>query len=419
MGISDRKKSIDVSVNINLDFNEEIRPNNFIVENNFKSGFFVSRKKSGNIIAGSKLNVEGQGIFTVKGGDNINITKHFPKPTPVSDGLKPTPTPTPTNTPTNTQTPSITPTNTPTNTQTPSITPTNTITPSVTPTNTLTPTKTPTTTPTPTTLPITNPDAYAYASRVIASGGTIDYTTATALDVLFTDLQNTYTQAGPTFYSVLEGFYPMLGLTSATQAINANGNTVYDLQLSGGWTFGSLGMQGNGINTQAYTGKDYVPITGYELDNTHFSIYGTIPNNTPSNGDLSVSGVERQVTITLNKVGSGTGRYEYDCSSGANSIALLNSGDFVTISTSGGATFYCENSGAGGGSAGTISTLSNYGSLYLGVSTYLPSTCTFNSGRSVNTFGWSSFGGFMNPTDMVNYQTIVNTFMTSIGRNTY
>jgi uncharacterized protein (TIGR02145 family) len=166
MGISDRKRSIDVSVNINLDFNEEIRPNNFIVENNFKSGFFVSRKKSGNIIAGSKLNVEGQGIFTVKGGDNINITKHFPKPTPVNEGNRPTPTPSQTSqpfcdftyvvksiTPTPTPTPTITPT--PTLTSTLSITSTPTSTPTFTPTSTLTPTPTLTKTPTPT--PTLNP----------------------------------------------------------------------------------------------------------------------------------------------------------------------------------------------------------------------------------------------------------------------
>jgi hypothetical protein len=180
MGISDRKRSIDVSVNINLDFNEENKPNNFIVENNFKSGFFVSRKKSGNIIAGSKLNVEGQGIFNVKGGDNSNIVKHLPKPTPVSEGNQPTPTPsvTPTQTPTPTVTPTVTPTpttlycdinyyvpvtptSTPTPTQTPTVTqtPTNTqtptVTPTVTPTNTVTPTitKTPNASPNPTPSP--------------------------------------------------------------------------------------------------------------------------------------------------------------------------------------------------------------------------------------------------------------------------
>jgi hypothetical protein len=174
MGISDRKRSIDVSVNINLDFNEENKPNNFIVENNFKSGFFVSRKKSGNIIAGSKLNVEGQGIFNVKGGDNSIIIKHFPPtntPTPsVTPTVTPTPTtlycdinyyvpstPTPTVTPSVTPTPTLTPTVTRTPTVTPSITPTKTVTPTVTKTPNASPNPTPSPTPTHTTTPTVTP----------------------------------------------------------------------------------------------------------------------------------------------------------------------------------------------------------------------------------------------------------------------
>jgi hypothetical protein len=90
MGISDRKRSIDVSVNINLDFNEEIRPNNFIVENNFKGGSFVGRKKSGNILAGSKLNVDGQGIFNVK-VIPPNLTKNLKPSLIVSEGAPPIP----------------------------------------------------------------------------------------------------------------------------------------------------------------------------------------------------------------------------------------------------------------------------------------------------------------------------------------
>jgi len=120
MGISDRKRSIEVPVSINLDLTQETKPNQVIVQNNFKGGDFVSRKKSGNIIAGSKLNVNGQGIFNVKNGDNLNITKHFPKPSSISEGNPPTPTPTPTITPT--LTPTLTPTQT--ITPTPSITPT-------------------------------------------------------------------------------------------------------------------------------------------------------------------------------------------------------------------------------------------------------------------------------------------------------
>ena len=235
--------------------------------------------------------------------------------------------------------------------------------------------------------------------------------------MLFGDLQNQNLQSGPTFYSALEGFYPMLGLTSATQGINANGNSTYDLQFAGGWTFNSLGMSGNGINTQAYTGKDYINITGNELYNTHFSIYGTVPGNSPSNGDLSVEGnVTRSVSIILNRISSGDGRYEYDCGSGADAVPALNSGNFVTISTDGSSTYAYQNGSAPiPSSAGGLTPLVDSPSLYLGRGL----SCLTNNGYSVNTFGWASFGGFMSPTDMATYQSIVNTFMTSIGRNTY
>jgi surface protein len=168
MGISDRKRNIEVPVSINLDLTQEIKPNQLIVENNFKSGDFVSRKKSGNILAGSKLNVDGQGIYNVK--IIKGLTKFFPKPTLVSEGNPPTPTPsiTPSTTPltcdftyavssiTNTPTPTPTYTPTPTTTIPPSCdftgfdvsTPTPTSTPTKTPTPTVTQTKTPTPTPT-------------------------------------------------------------------------------------------------------------------------------------------------------------------------------------------------------------------------------------------------------------------------------
>lgn len=124
MGISDRKRSIDVPVSINLDLTQEPKPNQFLIDNNIKGGDFVSRKKSGNILAGSKLNVEGQGIFNVKIFKNEIIKKH-PIVSPGSEGIPPTPSVTPviilTTTPT--PTPSITPTVTSTITPTPSTTP--------------------------------------------------------------------------------------------------------------------------------------------------------------------------------------------------------------------------------------------------------------------------------------------------------
>ena len=139
MGISDRKKSIDVPVNINLDLNQETTPNIFLIDNNIKGGSFVGRKKSGNIFAGSKLNVDGQGIYNVK-IIPLGFTKLLPPSVDVGRIPLPLltcdfgynvipPSQTPTQTPTNTPTPTITPTPIPSNTPTQTVTPTNTITP--------------------------------------------------------------------------------------------------------------------------------------------------------------------------------------------------------------------------------------------------------------------------------------------------
>jgi hypothetical protein len=63
---------------------------------------FDARKKSGNIFAGSRLIVDGLGIYTVKGNEKNSIIKNLPKDDAVSEGNPPTET--------STQTPTITPT---------------------------------------------------------------------------------------------------------------------------------------------------------------------------------------------------------------------------------------------------------------------------------------------------------------------
>jgi len=60
---------------------------------------FENRKKSGNILSGSKLNVEGQGIYSVK-VIKPNFVKNSPKQTLVSEGNPPPQTPSITPTPT-------------------------------------------------------------------------------------------------------------------------------------------------------------------------------------------------------------------------------------------------------------------------------------------------------------------------------
>jgi hypothetical protein len=258
-------------------------------------------------------------------------------------------------------------------------------------------------------LAINNTDAFNYATNVLNNGGLIDYTTATALDVLFNDLQSN------SLYTLLEGFYPMLGMTANTQRINANGNTSYNMTLFGGWTFNSMGMKGNGINAVANTSKNY-GISSTDLQNTHFSIYGTFAGNTPNNrGDMSIingSNPYMEARISLNDISGVGGIYEYTFGT-YTPIYPANTGDFVVMANDGYNTKAYQNGSLVVSYSDTpyVSSASN---LYLGISKY---GGFFQ--YSTNQYGWFSFGGFMSASDMGTYQTIVNTFMTSIGRNTY
>jgi hypothetical protein len=212
----------------------------------------------------------------------------------------------------------------------------------------------------------------------------------------------------------------MLGETSATQAINANGNSAADLNIFGGWTFNSMGMKGNGINSVVNINRIYGLFSPYDLQNTHFSIYGTLPYNTPSNrADLALidsSTPNMDGRISLNDLNFGAGDeayYEYNVNSTSPVYAPLGSGSFVVMSNDGTYTYSYQN----GNSLSTFSespVLYNTPIIYLGIS-----RSSSVGVISTNRYGWVSFGGFMSSADMGNYQTIVNTFMTSIGRNTY
>jgi hypothetical protein len=254
-------------------------------------------------------------------------------------------------------------------------------------------------------LPIRNIDAYNYAAKVILLGAFLDFPTMVALDQLFYDLQDNG------MYSQLTGFYPMLGETSATQAINGNLNPAYDLNFYGGWTFDVTGAKGNGINTYAAPNMFY---SGYDLQNTHFSIYGTSPGNIPSNyADLAIinfSQSNMDSRISLNNYGTNDGRYEYVFYS-SSGVYPADSGDFVLISNDGSATYRYQNEVA----QTTLyesPVLGYTAGLYLGISRY-----SGNNQISTNSYGWASFGGTL--PDLGKYQNIVNTFMTSIGRNSY
>ena len=310
------------------------------------------------------------------------------------DELQP---PSPTPTPTNTSSPTPTPTITPTNTQTP--TPTNTSTP--TPTQTETPTQTPTPSSTPP--PPFDDDAAAYLEAVLNAGGIgISPTISAATDTLFSSLKSNG------LYSKLTGFYPLLGEVSGSAKLNGNLNTTYDLTFNGGWTFDASGATGNGVNT--FATPNFSGTTPHPTTDITVACYGTKPNVTTSGYDLhlAIAGLTAQLILNFN--GSGNGYYEFN---GFGPVAGANTGDFAMFGRNATNTATIRNRNgvtlADKIEAGTLFTDSAIWTI--GTEQAVAST--------TNRYGWISLGTRLTQSEMTTYSTIVNTFMTTLGKNTY
>ena len=215
----------------------------------------------------------------------------------IADGPQPSPTPTPSITPTSTLTPTPTPTSTSTPTPTPTstLTPTPSITPTLTSTPTTTPTNTPTTTTTPTPtltqtptpssspLPAFDPDATTYLSAVVSAGGAVSSPMSAATNNMFLALKSNG------LYNTMQWFYPMLGANAGGCAINAKSPGTYDITWFGGMSFDVSGATGNSTNGYGNTG--WVPSANSSIfDNGTFGCYLGVPRTGGAYGALMAAG---------------------------------------------------------------------------------------------------------------------------------
>jgi len=343
-------------------------------------------------------------------------------------------TPTPTGTPTQTQsgTPNVTstPTSTPTQTQTgtPNVTPTNTSTPTntpsgtpaVTPTNTSTPTNTPsgtpavtptnTTTPTPTaTLPASGTTAaQTYLRAVVDAGGTgITSTVSAATTTLFTSIVSN------NLWDSLTAFYPMLGGNSAGCKFNAKNPTdldaSYRLSFVGGWTFDISGATSNGTNAYANT---FLTASTLSLNNSHLSIYlGS--NNAPGGSGKNYMGAAQSNYFLIAQ--DGTPNWFYGVNSTGNSLGSINTQGMIIAASSGTTNESLFRNGTRLTTASVPTRLSVGYSVYIGAMN--------NNGTAqgfyANQYRFATIGNGLTAAQASTLTTIINTFQTTLGRNTF
>jgi len=316
----------------------------------------------------------------------------------------PTQTPTPSITATNTQTP--TNTGTPTNTPTPSITATNT----QTPTNTETPTNTPTQTPTPSETPPLSgtTEANTFLTAVVDAGGTVSPTQSASTVTLFTSLVSN------NLWDKLTAFYPVLGGIQASHAINGKTPGTNDLVFSGGWTHNASGMTANGTTGVANTGILHSSLG----DNSHASIYNRT-NNIQQGYDIgayngsTTFGIYIQTRFTALSSLVGCKAINGIDDSGARDFNNTNATGYYIVSRNSATNKQIWKNGVlsstENNSPGSVSFPIFIGAL----------NNTGTAGGYVNReYCFATVGTEVN-SDASTLSTIINTFQTSLGRNTF
>jgi hypothetical protein len=348
-----------------------------------------------------KGNIWGSQIMNVEKGDIIP-----PSPTPTSS-----PTPTPSITPTLTSSP--TPTQTSSPTPTPSITPTSTLTP--TPTITPSPTSSPlpvSPTPTPTPSPSAfDPDAETYLLAVSAAGGILDPTISAATNTLYTSLKSN------NLYDKLNVFYPIVGATSGSTALMGKrvSGTTYDITWTNpqNITFDYSGATGDGSTAYGdtnFNGFNEISTAGGAP--SHLSLY--IGTNT--SGSQSDMGVRTPTSNWIIAVGFGNEFFGWQYSgggAGTNELLYNNNdkrGMYVNTRTSNILLKGFRNSVLKDTKSYTETKTIPNATIRI-----MNDTSLYSNRR----FQFVSIGQGLNDTEAQTLSTIINTFQTTLGRNTY
>ena len=295
----------------------------------------------------------------------------------------------------------------------PTPTPTITLTPSVTPT--LTPT--PTITPTPST-PVFDADAAAYLAAVISNGGTgIDATVSAATETLFLDLKSNG------FYSKMYAFYPMLGAVSGSTSLNGiRSNSVYDLTYNNvsGFTFTSSGATGDGLTAWANTNFNN---TDFLQDNMSMGLYQFTQNTPTKTEEVSMGQSFGASNLPQVQFGTRVGssrllRFGSNTAVTASAGGLFN-GLYVASRTTSAAGYLYRN----GNTTPVLSATTTYteggNSRPIAVWNFYQDTGVYGNGYANQGYSFIFLGEGLSSAEVATFSSIVNTFSTTLGRNTF
>ena len=261
-------------------------------------------------------------------------------------------------------------------------------------------------------------DAQIYLDSVISAGGTgITLSVSAATNTLFQELKS----AG--IYNSLLAFYPVLGGTQNSTALNGNRtNSAYDIT----WrdpsqmTFEYSGVSKTNGNADTGGGNTFIiPNSNLTIGNRHMCMYVNKDNGIVLNGYEMGGGAGAENVVIFNYNNGGTGYFAFG--GGYKTYAGTNTG-FAYTQLSGSTSPYNMLGYKNGVQVINTTSTDAMGAKYLSVlcdnRTAVPGFDT-GSEATDKRMCWASYGDNLSLSKLTQYETIINTFQTTLGRNTY
>lgn len=250
-----------------------------------------------------------------------------------------------------------------------------------------------------------DPDAYAF----IAQAGIADQTIQDATNELVLELK------AHSLWSKMHVICPMVGGTATAHKYNlknpADTNAAFRLSFVGSWTHGATGATPNGIN--AYANTFYTPSTHGALTSQHISYYSR----------SNAAGTYIEMGVTGNSSGAGSGllvispnqsgiAYRGVHTTGNSAGVGINASGYFIASRSDATFFRLHRNGTQVfNDSGIPNTISNK-SVYIGALNNNGTAAAY----SARECGFATIGEGLTAAEAVTLNTIVQSFLTAIGR---
>jgi hypothetical protein len=239
----------------------------------------------------------------------------------------------------------------------------------------------------------------------VAAGGTVSPTQSAATITLFTSLVSN------NLWDSLTAFYPVLGGVQASHAVNGKLPGTNDLVFSGGWTHNASGMTANGTTGVANTGILHSTLGDF----SHASIYNRT-NNIQSGYDIGAFSSGYGIFIQT--------RFTAFSQTGTKAINGIDDSGVIDFSNANATGYYIVSRNSGTNKQiwknGSLSSTENNAQGTAAFPIYIGGYNDNGASQGfVNRqYAFATVGSEVNSVAST-LSTIINTYQTSLGRNTY